>query len=692
MDSLFRNTLSPTSWILLGMIPPAIFALYFLKLKRQPLEVPSTYLWHRVIEDLHVNSLWQRLRKSLLLLLQLLMIALAMLALLRPGWQGQSLEGQQFIFLLDNSASMSATDSGNNSANEATRLAAAKQRITALINQLDSDMSAMIITFADQPDVVQEFTNNKRLLREALDRIKPIAGQTDLRGALELADGFANPDRIMNEEGDQSFEVTEQQEVELYIFSDGRFPSIEDFSLGNLRPQFLPIGSFEGQNLAITAFNTRRNEERPELQQAFVQVANFSEQAQTTIIELFHEQRLLDAAELDIPANGIASATFNISGENERALRARLDIPTDFNDRLALDNEAYAVLSQRSDGRVLLVTPGNTTLESALATERANRLAKIDKIAPEVLKTAEFQSQAQTDLYDLIIFDQCVPEAMPQANTLFIGRLPPISDWQKQATAESVYAPQIIDWQRGHPLLSLLELGNVQIADTLLSRPPLGGRVLIDSTKGPLFAIAPRDRYEDAVLGFEIVGTEADGSRTFNTDWPRKHSFPGFWLNVLEYFASSTGASQAHNRPDRLVELRVSGTAKEESPQELEVELPDGERRQITLEQPGRLAFHETGQLGIYQIRAKGLREKNQVKKRFAVNLFSREESDIRLRVRQESEASLKVVDSLSIGYVDVAAQSPTSAVRRELWKPLLVGALVVLMIEWYIYNRRVYI
>src|SRR5215471_12070294 len=84
----FRNTLAPWQWAILAAIPPAIVALYFLKLKRQPLEVPSTYLWKRSIEDLHVNSLWQRLRQSLLMFLQLLLVALAMLALLRPGWQG----------------------------------------------------------------------------------------------------------------------------------------------------------------------------------------------------------------------------------------------------------------------------------------------------------------------------------------------------------------------------------------------------------------------------------------------------------------------------------------------------------------------------------------------------------------------------------------------------------------------------
>ena len=69
------NMLSWWQWALLGAVPPALVALYFLKLRRQPLEVPSTFLWKRSIEDLSVNSLWQRLRRNLLLLLQLLVVA-----------------------------------------------------------------------------------------------------------------------------------------------------------------------------------------------------------------------------------------------------------------------------------------------------------------------------------------------------------------------------------------------------------------------------------------------------------------------------------------------------------------------------------------------------------------------------------------------------------------------------------------
>ena len=100
-------------WLILSIVPPLIIMLYFLKLRRVPLEVPSTYLWTRTIEDLHVNSIWQKLRNSLLLLLQLLVLLFLILSLLRPGCQGDTLEGEYFIFMLDNSASMSAEDVGS---------------------------------------------------------------------------------------------------------------------------------------------------------------------------------------------------------------------------------------------------------------------------------------------------------------------------------------------------------------------------------------------------------------------------------------------------------------------------------------------------------------------------------------------------------------------------------------------------
>lgn len=678
MDLLFRNTLGPAGWIAMGAIPLAIFALYFLKLKRQPLEVPSTYLWHRVIEDLHVNSLWQKLRKSILLLLQLLVVALAIFALLRPGWQGETLDGQRFIFLVDNSASMSTTDA----AQDVARLDEAKNRIGNLLDQMEAGMSAMIIAFAKEPLVIQEFTSNRRTLREALNRIAPTVAQTDLSGALRMAAGFANPRReIAGGASDDAEKSPPGEPSSLFIFSDGRFGAVENFSLGDLQPKFLPLGRSDTSNMALTALNARRSEEHPELVQAFAQLANFSESDAIADVSLSHNGRLIDAKEVKVPARGIGTATFMLDGDATGTLRAVLEPQDSFQDRLEVDNTAYAVLDTRRNARVLLVTPGNSALELALATDRVKRLAKVEIVSPSEIETAAFKQRVENNNYDLIIFDQCTPREMPPTNTLFVGRRPPLEAWTSNQSEQKVPAPQIIDWQRSHPLLNLVELGGLEIVDTYSIAPPIGGRVLIDSNVGPLMAVAPRDRFEDFVIGFEIVGTNEEGQRAFNTNWSLRHSFPTFWLNVLEHFSRGSD-SQEFYRPGELVEIQLPP-----SDSSTEVARPDGVRVAVDTDFAGRMAFQETERPGIYQVFQDGI-----IVKQFAVNLFDRQESDVALRVSEDSAGGLDVVKSLDIGYVEVAAQTSSSEMRKELWKPLLVLALVVLIVEWYIYNRRVYI
>src|SRR5438034_9646324 len=145
------NMLSWWEWSLVGAVPAAIILLYFLKLKRQPVEVPSTYLWLKSIEDLHVNSIWQKLRQSLLLLLQLLLILLAILSLLRPSWSGEKKVGNRSIFVVDNSASMSATDIAPGE--KTTRLDEAKRQVKDLNDQMETGDVAMVISFWNRPNV-----------------------------------------------------------------------------------------------------------------------------------------------------------------------------------------------------------------------------------------------------------------------------------------------------------------------------------------------------------------------------------------------------------------------------------------------------------------------------------------------------------------------------------------------------------
>src|SRR5437867_102687 len=107
----FPTFLSPlTAAIAAAIAIPSLLVLYFLKLRRREMPIASTLLWKKAIQDLQVNAPFQRLRRNLLLILQMLLLCLLILALSRPVTFYQPGAGKNTVILIDRSASMSATD------------------------------------------------------------------------------------------------------------------------------------------------------------------------------------------------------------------------------------------------------------------------------------------------------------------------------------------------------------------------------------------------------------------------------------------------------------------------------------------------------------------------------------------------------------------------------------------------------
>lgn len=649
----WTNMLSAWQWAALLAVPPALIALYFLRLKRTPLEVPSTFLWQKSIEDLHVNSLWQRLRQSLLLLLQLLLIALAILALLRPNWEGTQLAGGRYILLVDTSASMAATDV------KPTRLDDAKRQAIALIDRMQAGDEAMIISFSDRARVERPYTDNRRELRAALEGIQQTSRVTSIDEALHVASGLANP-----APGTATDEQAEPSglRAQLFILSDGRFPAVEKFNLGNLQPKFMPIGDPEAANLAIAAFNVRTPEDQPEKLQAYARLDSFASAERTINLELLLNGELIDASEVKIEPGKSTGAAFDLENQGSGVLELRAST----NDPLALDDTAWTRINAPRRARVLLVsaTP-NGPLNFAMATESTRELAEVTIRGADFLKTPEYENRTAGGEFDLVIYDRCRPEKMPQANTLFVGALPPDSaGWAAEA---AVPAPQIIDLDRAHPLMHFLEMGDVLISQATPLKPPPGNSVLLHSSAGPLLAIAPRQTFEDAVLGFELYG-----DKEIQTNWTVRLSFPVFVLNVLEYLGGQTQGNfrQGNLRPGQQANLRLDVAAPRVS-----IEAPDGRRTTVERSPAGTYDFSATDKLGIYSIQ-----EGSDTVERFAVNLFD------------PAESAIRPADDVQLGQTDVVGQSRLENTRREAWKWILLAALVVLLGEWYIYNRRVYL
>lgn len=654
----FVPALLPWQWAVLAVVPLGIVLLYFLKLRRQSVSVPSTFLWSKTIEDLHVNSLLQRLRRNLLLLLQLLAIALAALALLRPGVHVDATSTGRKVFLLDSSASMQATDVSP----DANRFEQAKRLIGEAIDAMNDRDVAMLIAFSDRTDVLQSFTSDRRRLREALARAQVTSRPTDILEALRTAEGLTNPLRASPTDEADDTQVANASPADLLLYSDGKFTAAQDFDLGNLTPTYVRIGGDTPNNLAILAFSAERNPESPSQIQAFATVANLGSVSAVTTASLSLDGAFIDAEEVQLEPGEEAGLSFVIEGE--AANQFELDLELD--DALSLDNVAFTGISPLRLVSVLLVTPGNPPLALALTTGQAAAICNVEIVSPDYLSTPAYQQRAAAGRDDLIIYDRCAPEQMPESNTFFIGSLPPEA-WQRKEVTNQVL---LVDIARSHPLMRYLELYSLLIAEGAALIPPEGATELITAEGGPILAVAPRQGYQDLVLGFEILSTaDGDAQAVANTDWQVQRSWPVFVLNLLRHLAGAAeAATMASFQPGQMVSLRT-----ENRHTTIEIQAPDGQRHRLTPSPSGAVLFSRAEEPGFYQVRD----EDERLIDRFAVNLFDPQESD------------LKPVESVSLGYQAVAATDAVVSYRREYWRWLLLGMLGVMTLEWWFYTRR---
>jgi hypothetical protein len=196
---------------------------------------------------------------------------------------------------------------------------------------------------------------------------------------------------------------------------------------------------------------------------------------------------------------------------------------------------------------------------------------------------------------------------------------------------------------------------------------------LVEADIGPLYAIGPRGGYEDAVLAFELISYTAEGKREVNTDWPIRRSFPVFVMNAIKYLGGVRSSLAAPSiKPGQPSILRTAIPV-----ERVVVQSPRGDQFQVPREASNTYIFSRTDDLGVYDVR-EGSGTK--VSQQFAVNLYDTRESDLAPR------------ETLAIGHEEVKAQQGKQAARQELWKWLLLLALGVLIFEWYVYNRRVYL
>jgi Ca-activated chloride channel family protein len=612
------SLLAPAALALLALALP-ILILWMLRLRRRSVTVSSTMLWTRLLRDREANAPWQRLRRNLLLFLQLAILLALVLALARPFVPVPAVAGGVVVVLLDASASMNATDV------LPSRFAVAQRAAEELVGGLGGDGIMTVIAVGSQPHILAAATGDKTVLRGAIAAAQVEQAPADWTPAFALAAGATSG----------------AAESTIVIVSDGNLPPDLPPLPGEVR--YVPVGREEGaENLAITALAARDGAGGTEL---FLNIANTGAPASgegvtDSLLSIYLDGTLYDSRRVDVAAGENLPLTLTGLPEDAVLIEARLLVE----DALALDNTAWAAKRPAGERRALVVSARNLFLERAIAS------------LPEV---SAFRSSPEAPLpaepYDLVVFDSTLPAELPAAPLLIINPPPGNSFLPVSGTFSDTQLSRVAD----SPLLAYVDFSQVQILEARKVDPPAWANVLVAARGGPLLLVGEPAGRRVAVLTFDL----------HQSDLPLQIAFPVLIANLVSWLTPGLPFDAGDGlQPGEVVTLYPGGA------EEVLVRRPDGTTWTPSPEMASGeapLVFAETEQLGLYQVEMDGAPVGH-----FPVNLFNPAESAL---ARQES---------ITVGRAEIAPAGGEELGQRELWPWLAAAALVILLVEWWVYHR----
>ena len=430
--------------VLLGATVATVVFLYWLKPPPQRVVVPSTLLWDRLLKEKKRNTLLDRLRWWLSLMLALIIGLSVASGMGRPELSSRGRDVRNITVVIDNSATMATR-----TADGFTRWEHAVAHAGRVLGQGSASGQFLILDTSGQA---------------------PPGEPGDRRSALEV---LAELTVSLGDE--PQFPDLPEGESEIFFISDGVL-------VDDAPPEATLISVFEpAHNVGITVFQVEALPSEPTRFQAFVQVKNASDVGKQITLRLSgsNEGGIRDT--LTLGPGETRGRSIDLGSFERGPVRA---VVTADSDAFPADDYAYGFLPIRTETRVLLVTRGNVYLENVLADEPRLSLA--------VVSPAQYDPQVSADVY---IFDRFAPPGAPGGPTLVF--LPPDVEWLTQTLAV-VEAPEVAGWNPAHPVLRFVALEDLRIDRAARIAMPE------ERDAGPTSAVGEAGREPDAEV---VVGS-----------------------------------------------------------------------------------------------------------------------------------------------------------------------------------------
>jgi hypothetical protein len=667
----------PMAALVGGLAIPALLLLYFLKLRRMERKVSSTLLWKRAVEDLRVNAPFQKLRKNLLLFLQLLILAAVLFAMANPVMNFMRKPEETVVLLMDRSASMKSKE-----ADGRRRLEHAQDAARAMIEDLPKGSRAMVISFADKPEIVSSFTDDKRRLKASIDRIEAGDGPSRIGEAMQLAIAYSS--NLVDVPG-VSTPLSAQAAADLELFSDGRIEDAADQFLTRGKMRYYRVGE-AADNVGIVTFDVRRDLERPGILSIFAQIENFGPAAVKTDVSL-----LLDGKELSgpgsvrevslgpalqsstgastQPSNPRSQASLpssqNIIFELQHEAAGIIEVKVHRTDAFMVDNSAIAPIDPPRDLRILLVSD-RKPIQFAIQ----KFMNGIEMEGLEVMSGEEYEKAKDEKLilegrsaFDLVIFENHDSTRLPPGSYIFFGGIPQIDGI---ARGEEIDGSPLVYGAENHPLIRNVNYESLFIAKWHRMTMPSHAQSLLEGESSPVMWMLTEPGHRYVITAFDLM--ESDFLFSGNS-----YAFPVFMQNALGYLAGGgLVESKRLLGPGDSFSMSVPPGA-----EKVIIRRPGGQTEDIDVHERNLITFARTAEVGVYSAEFDDNKKTREV---FAVNLLKPMESNIFPR------------QDFTVGSEKVVSVSAETKVNEPLWPYAVMVAMAILMLEWWVYNRRVMI
>ena len=603
-----------------SVIIPIILVLYFMRPRRQPRTVGSTLLWQQAMQDLQASRPWQRLRITPLLLLQLLAALIIILVLTRPAIFISSPISGNTIIILQASASMQATDVAP------SRFESAKNTISNLIDAMGSNDHLSLITMARTPQVLIANSQDKGQLQNALQRAKVTNQDADLDQALSLAGSLA----------------TGQANAQVMVIGDGHVMNADQRLDTPFPVRYMAVGT-DAPNVALTALSARSIQNQLV---AFAQVSNYSHMSRVIPVELYADGKLFGVKSVTLNAGASGAVEWGPLAASTELLHAHLVSQ----DAMKSDHDAWTLASNPTRGRVLLVTNGNMYLETAL------RLAS----NVTLYETTPDHYASNAGKYDLTVFDNYVPHALPQGNILFVN--PPPMTYPFGTSGPETTISHINAGNDPTNLLSDVDLSSIHtMRSSHQLKPALWAQTIINASETPLLLAGEHNNQRIAVFGFNLQ----------DTDLPLQPAFPILMLNLTNWFLPAPVPDGGQVTPGTPVTLQTWPGADQ-------VAITGPNQQTATVGPPFPVApYAQTNDVGVYRVTQHV--HGQTLYGAFTINLFDPIQSNL------APAQHLPVNHSTDI----TAGKNLISHQLHEIWPWIAAVLLLVLCTEWWLFSRN---